>query len=116
MNSSVHRDKKERCAFGLHIEVQTNVLLKMAKMMSTMKINNSLCGSFCNFQKGVILSCHSLVGLLAMVKENYNLDYIITRKLNEDCLEEIFGGIRQMSGPHDHPDAVTFKHRLNKYV
>lgn len=116
MNSSVHRDKKERCAFGLHIEVQTNVLLKMAKMMSTMKINNSLCGSFCNFQKGVILSCHSLLGLLAMVKENYNLDYIITRKLNEDCLEEIFGGIRQMSGPHDHPDAVTFKHRLKKYV
>ena len=40
----------------------------------------------------------------------------MTRKLNQDCLERFFGCIRQMSGPHDHPDSVTFKKRLKKYV
>ena len=93
MNSSIFSDKKERCAYGIHIETQTNVLLKM---MSTMKVNNSASGSVCNFQKGIVLSSHSLMGLYVMLKENFNIEFM-TRKLNQDC-------IRQMSGPHDHPD------------
>ena len=116
MNSSIFSDKKERCAYGIHIETQTNVLLKMVKMMSTMKGNNSASGSVCNFQKGIVLSSHSLMGLYVMLKENFNIEFIMTRKLNQDCLERFFGCIRQMSGPHDHPDSVTFKKRLKKYV
>ena len=38
MNSSIYSDKKERCAYGIHIETQINVLPKMVKMMSTMKV------------------------------------------------------------------------------
>lgn len=72
--------------------------------------------SLYNFQKGVILSSLSLKGLYEMLQRYYNLNFVMTTRLNQDCLEHFFGCIRQMSGPQDHPDAVNFKHRLRKYV
>lgn len=70
----------------------------------------------CKFQKGVILSRQSLLGLYEMLRTNYNLEYIMTQRLNQDCLEHFFGCIRQISGAQDHPDAVNFKYRLKKLL
>ena len=45
------------------------------------------------FQKGIILSCHSLLGLFDILKDFHNIDFIMTRRLNQDCLEHFFGCI-----------------------
>ena len=115
MNSSVHYDKTERSAFGMYPDTQVNILHQMVHMMETMRVR-TLKNYLYSFQKGIILSCHSLVGLSEMVKITFSVDYIMTRRLNQDCLEHFFGCIRQMGSLNDHPDAVNFKHRFKKYL
>lgn len=114
MNSHMYGDKQQRCAFGMHLELQEDILLRMVNLMSTMRVKNSR--SLYAFQKGIILSCKSLIGLFEMLKQSHQLDFIMTRRLNQDCLENLFGCIRQMGSTHDHPDAVSFKYRLKKIM
>lgn len=59
-----------------------------------------------------MLSSQSLIGLFKMLKTVCNIDYIMTQKLNQDCLEHFFGCVRHISGPYEHPNAVSFKQRL----
>lgn len=40
----------------------------------------------------------------------------MTRKLNQDALEHLFGCIRQMHGPYEHPNALDMKFRLKKLL
>lgn len=69
------------------------------------------------FQKGVLFSSMSLiVGLYKVVNEKFGMQYIRTRKLNQDCLENFFGYIRQMQGTYDHPNTVKFKYRLRSLL
>lgn len=118
MNSSAkYGDVPSRNAFGTDLENnQINILHKMSDMMETMRVQNSRPKGLYPFQKGIILSCKSLVRLLERLNAMYNLEFIITQRLNQDSLEHFFGCIRQMSGPHDHPNAVDFKHRLKKFL
>lgn len=114
MNSRMYGDKQERCAFGMHFELQADILNGMVDLISTMKVNKSR-SLYC-FQNGITLYCKSLIGLLDMLKHSHQLHFIMTRKLNQDCLEFFFGCIRQMGSTHDHPDAVSFKYRLKKLM
>ena len=84
--------------------------------MQTMRVFNSRVKTLCTFQKGVTLSCYSLIGMFDMVKSLFGVTFILTQRLNQDCLESFFGCIRQMSGSHDHPDAVNFKFRIRKFL
>lgn len=101
-----------RNAFGIDINKQINILAKVAALMSDMKVKSPKTRSHYKFQKGVMFSSQSLIGLYNMLKPSYEIDYIMTTRLNQDCLEHFFACIRQMSRPHDHPNAVSFKYRL----
>lgn len=57
-----------------------------------------------------------MLGLLADLKKNYNLEYILTYRLNQDVLENTFGVIRAKGGLHDHPDQLEFMYRLRSYI
>lgn len=104
-----------RNAFGMNEDSQAGILQRMIDMMLTMRVKHQN-SSLYKFQKGVVASCRSLMGLFDMLKKLYNISYIKTRRLNQDCLESFFGCIRQMSGPHDHPDSLSFKYRLKKFL
>lgn len=54
------------------------------------------------FQKGVILNNISLQQLLPYLQEKYrtndfNLTYILTNRLTQDCLENLFSFLRAMT-------------------
>ena len=51
------------------------------------------------FQKGIIVSSLSLINLSEDLKKLYGNQYILTRRLNQDALEHLFGIIRQMGDP-----------------
>lgn len=68
------------------------------------------------FQKGIVLLSLSLMGLYKMLNEMYGLEYILTRKLNHDCLQNLFGYIRQMQGTYDHPNTINFKYCLRSLL
>ncbi|CAG7826113.1 unnamed protein product, partial [Allacma fusca] len=39
---------------------------------------------------------------------NLGFSYVLTNKLNQDCLEKFFGIIRSMGGNDDHPTILNF--------
>jgi hypothetical protein len=44
------------------------------------------------------------------------LEYIITRKLNQDILENFFYHVRAMGGANDNPNPIDFMHGLKWYI
>jgi hypothetical protein len=44
------------------------------------------------------------------------LEYIITRRLNQDILENFFSHVRAMGGANDNPNPIDFMHRLKWYI
>lgn len=117
MNSS-HKfgDKQSRNAFRVNLCDQINVLDRKTEVMTTMRVKYPLRKGLYMFQKGVILSSHSLIGLHNMLHKSFNVEYILTKKLNQDGLEHLFGCIRQMHGSYDHPNALNVKFRLKKLL
>jgi len=65
------------------------------------------------FQKGILMSNNSLRNLFADMKEMYNIKYIITRRLNQDVLENCFSFLRGMGAANTHPTPLNFRYRLN---
>lgn len=51
-----------------------------------------------------------------MLKQSHQFDYIFTKRLNQDYLENLFACIRQTGISYYHPDAVSFQHKLRKII
>lgn len=62
------------------------------------------------------MSNNALKLLLEDLKRRFDTQYILTRRLNQDILENFFGIIRAKGGLHDHPNALEFKYRLRSYI
>jgi len=63
----------------------------------------------------------SLKELLPYIKEKYSsdlftLEYIITRRLCQDVLENFFSYLRAMEAANDHPSPVKVQYRLKRYI
>lgn len=54
--------------------------------------------------------------LHADLNRRFGINYVLTRRLNQDVLENFFGVIRAKGGLHDHPTSLEFKYRLRSYV
>jgi len=72
------------------------------------------------FQKGILVTNASLKQLLPYLKEKYSTEmfqpqYILTRRLCQDILENLFSFLRSM-GTHTHPSPVNLKNRLKLYI
>lgn len=67
------------------------------------------------FQKGILISNSSLSQLFDYLKEKYEVQFILTYRLNQDIVENFFSAIRAKGGLHDHPSALEFKYRLRSY-
>ena len=46
----------------------------------------------------------------------YEVKYLLTRRLNQDCLENLFGKLRLRGGNCDHPTAYSFSRALKSIV
>lgn len=106
--------KSSRDAYGCHLTNQNKILNTMITTASTMRVGNK--DHLYQFQKGLIISSKSLSKLYQMLKEKYNVSYLLTYRLNQDCLEHFFSCLRQMSGSWDHPSPLETKHRIKKYL
>lgn len=95
-------------------EKQVKILDEMTELFKKIKIGKHEC--CLPFQNGIIISNESLKGLYEMVKEKFQVNFIITRNLDQDVLENFFGFIRSMGSLYTHPDALQFKYRLRLYL
>lgn len=74
--------------YGNRLEEQKETLMNM---MST--VGKMLCvgkRGLQVFQKGIIMSIKSLMGLFSAMVQEYDIKYILTHRLNQDCLENFF--------------------------
>ena len=74
-----------------------------------------------SFQKGIILYYKSLIGLFSYLKQyefilDFNFEYILTNRLNQDVLENLFSYIRGIGGRKETPTALDIQNRLRWYT
>lgn len=90
---SKFENRKGIKTYGVELEQQDAILNKMSEVISSMRSPKR--STILPFQKGILLSTESLRQLLRYVKDKYstdeyNIQYIITRRLNQDILENFF--------------------------
>ncbi|KAF0313967.1 Transposable element P transposase [Amphibalanus amphitrite] len=104
--------KLHRSAFGLAhtIEDQYSCLLKFTKVMRDARVVGS--NSMLPFQKGFVMSSTALRGLYSAVQRHHGLSYLLTSRLNQDCVENFFSQLRGMGAANTNPTAVEAKNRL----
>lgn len=68
------------------------------------------------FQKGILMSNKALIMLYDYMREMYGMKYILTCRLNQDIVENLFGTMRSKGGLDDRPTPKQFKYRLRKYI
>jgi len=102
--------------FGVDLNNQELSLRMMSMYMHQMKVGKRK--TLMPFQKGVIISNSSLRELHIYLQEKYPSDYkyILSRRLQQDILENFFAYIRAMGSCKDHPSAYEFRHRLRWYI
>lgn len=114
-NSNVPYEKTdEKCGFGLKIEKQTEILQNMSNFIKNMLVIGKK--SMLPFQKGILISNKSLTDLYSYLNKTFNTTYILTNKLNQDVLENLFSYVRSMGRTYDHPDALQFMYRMRWYI
>jgi hypothetical protein len=67
------------------------------------------------FQKGIIISTISIKSLFYDMKQRYGISYILTYKVNQDVLENLFSRIRCWGGT-DHPTPLRTISRLKLII
>uniref|UniRef100_A0A6P7GDH0 Uncharacterized protein LOC114336093 n=1 Tax=Diabrotica virgifera virgifera TaxID=50390 RepID=A0A6P7GDH0_DIAVI len=71
------------------------------------------------FKKGAQLSEEDIIKTRAIANHmeiRFSTKHLLTYRLNQDVLENLFGAIRAKGGLHDHPDSLQFKCRLRSYI
>lgn len=99
--------------YGKQLEFQRDILEKMTKLMCSEILGKS---QKLSFQKGIIVNNASLDGLFTYLKDKYNMEYLLTSRLNQDIVENFFGAMRSRGSQFDHPTPLQFKYRLRKYL
>lgn len=115
MNSNKkYSDKTARSAYcgreyHLHILKETIAIFEHTTVGSDHRINP--------FINGVLISSKSITNLYNQIEQFHpSIDYLITGRLNQDVLEHTFGVLRQMGRGHEHPDTVSFKYRMRRFI
>nr|CAH7712823.1 unnamed protein product [Callosobruchus chinensis] len=65
---------------------------------------------------GILLTNKSMAELYNYVHLTYGVKYILTSRLNQDVLENVFSYIRGTGGANDHPSPLEFRYRLRWYI
>ena len=93
---------------------QLNALEEMMKIVSNMFFINKN-GNLCRkpFQSGIIVSIKSTKALFNELKEE-GIEYFLTTRANQDCIENFFSRVRFMGGNNSHPSPVETVSRIRK--
>ena len=67
-----------------------------------------------NFLDGWMLDINALLMLWEDLHSTHGLKFLLTNRLNQDCVENLFSVIRGKGGPRDNPDAGQFRTALRK--
>lgn len=91
----------------------TDCLLFLEKLEIRDKCNINITNKI-KFINSLKVSINSTLGLFQYLKTNAGFDYLFTKKLNQDCLENHFGQIRRANANCVNPSPVQFQRTFRK--
>ena len=109
-----YADKPLRCGYGLKLSQQNVALDKMEQLISATRVGNHR--ALIPFQKGILMSIKSLRSLFPELAARYDVSYLLTHRINQDCLESFFSQVRGASGYLRHPSPLDVIHNIRKLV
>ena len=116
MNSRTKVDDKGNVlkgGYGTALERQEQILDDMASMIVKLrKVGAKDSAALLPFQNGIALACAGMKSFYSYMKENYPVSYVLTSRLNQDFIENLFSRLRGIGGTHDHPNCTEALDRL----
>ena len=114
--SRIPLDKKDHLHSGfgnIYFEEQKAVLLELVFYMENTKFHSA--ENY--FQKGFIVTVHSLFRLQEFFKTEYDLPYLLTSKVTNDHHERFIGKMRQADGKggNRRPTALQLTYRISRF-
>lgn len=106
--------QSSKCGYGLYEVEQNKCLDDMFTIVETMRCPGRK--TMLPFQKGILLSINAIKGLLDYVRQEFQMDYVLTHRLNQDTLENLFSQIRTRGGLNDHPSPLNVIHRVRMII
>lgn len=105
-----------RNGYGVDLVQQNNILANVTSTIKHMKVGDRQ--SMLPFQKGILICNSSLQNLYHDLKKRFNseMSYIITSRLNQDVVENLFAYIRSMGAANDRPTALDIRYRFRWYI
>jgi len=103
-----------KCGYGLRKEDQDRALNEMYNLMESMRCIKKRALQV--FQKGIMIGIKSIKGLFEDVQAIYKSRYILTHRVNQDALENLFSQLRTRGGLNDHPTALNALYRLRTVI
>ncbi|XP_071578674.1 uncharacterized protein [Temnothorax nylanderi] len=102
--------------FGVDLTKQEDALQFMNLYIENIRVGNRK--DLMPFQKGILISNASLLDLFQDLTTQYpaNVKYLLTRRLQQDILENFFSYVRGMGATKDNPSAYDFRYRLRWYI
>lgn len=111
-NESLHVKRP----YGLYLDYQDNILDEMYDLILNMKGIGKNC--LYVFQKFILISIKSLRILYDKMKQLFptKFSFILTHRLNQDLLENLFSQLRTRGGNDDHPSPLNSIYRLRMII
>lgn len=117
LNSSKTASEKKYNRAYKGLDYQVDFLLDCLDFFNKLEIRDQLNRNIVKNIKSVKcikISINSLLGLWDELKNMHNFDYLLTRRLNQDGLENHFGTIRRQNGNCINPTPIQFKRSFRK--
>lgn len=116
MNSRISTEVENdyKCPYGMKKERQDELLDCVTTWFTNLRVGDRR--SYAPFQKAWIMNIRSLRELFDDMHGRYNTNYILTARLNQDYLENLFSQIRGINGFKNNPDALEFMYRMKSIV
>lgn len=110
-NSAKYKDKQYRRPLSVKSNCHIVRLEVLKQYLSEIKVlNKRLLNPTCI--KGWISNINALKFLWEDLKDNHNFQFLFTRRLSQDCIENLFSIIRAKGGNNVTPDSVKFRCNL----
>ena len=114
------------CGLGVHIDEQMDALNKMEYFLEHFDVFNGVVDAEGNegtggykhmeWWHGIIVQINALKGLYYDMVTNGPLDFILTRRCNQDCLENYFSRFRSIHGDNTKPGPVQSMIRIRNLL
>lgn len=92
MNTFAPAASTIKSPYGMYLKGQNKLLSDVLDTVSTMRCLSK--NTMQVFQKGFIISIKSIQSLFTDLQEKYKILYLLTHRLNQDCLENFFSQVR----------------------